>query len=133
MDHAIALLSGAQDAASHFALVASPNIPDPGNGSAPPGVGSAFESVMGWAKWICLGIAVLGIMAIGAMIAVGSRRGEGGEKVGALGWALAGVCIIAGAVSLVGFLVTAGEEEEAASGASLERSPVAVEQVYING
>lgn len=103
MDQALALLSAAQDSASHVILAAG-NVPNPGGGSAPPGVGDKFQEVMGWAKWVCLGVAVLGIMAIGAMMTVGSRRGEGGEKVGALGWALGGVVIIAGAFSLVGFL-----------------------------
>jgi hypothetical protein len=103
MDQAITLLSAAQDTASHVVLAAG-NVPNPGGGQAPPGVGEKFQEVMGWAKWVCLGIAVLGIMAIGAMMTVGSRRGEGGEKVGSLGWALGGVVIIAGAFSLVGFL-----------------------------
>lgn len=102
MDQAIALISAAQESASHVLLAG--NVPNPGGGQAPPGIGAKFEQVMGWAKWVCLGIAVLGIMAIGAMMTVGSRRGEGGEKVGALGWALGGVVIIAGAFSLVGFL-----------------------------
>lgn len=101
MDQAIALLSAAQDSAS---TILAGNVPDPGNGTAPPGVGTKFEQVMGWAKWVCLGIAVLGIMAIGAMMTVGSRRGEGGEKVGALGWAVGGVVVISGAFAIVGFL-----------------------------
>lgn len=81
-------------------------VPDPGAGSAPPGVGDKFVEVMGWAKWVALGIAVLGIIATGAMMTVNARRGEGGELVGRLGWAMAGVCVIAGAVSIVGFLVS---------------------------
>lgn len=105
MDQAILLLSAAQDSATHLSIGAA-TIPNPGPGEPPPGVGEKFESIMGWAKWVCLGIVVLGIMAIGAMMAVGSRRGEGGEKVGALGWALGGAVLIAGAVSLVGFLVS---------------------------
>lgn len=102
MDQAIALLSAAHDSAAHVLLAG--DVPDPGVATAPPGIGDKFEQIMGWAKWICLGVAVLGIMAIGAMMTVGSRRGEGGEKVGALGWALGGVVVIAGAFSLVGFI-----------------------------
>lgn len=103
MDQAIALLSVAQDSAAHVLLAG--NVPDPGPGMAPPGLGEKFQQIMGWAKWVCLGVTVLAIMGIGAMMAFGGmRRGEGGEKVGALGWALGGVVIIAGAFSLVGFL-----------------------------
>lgn len=131
MDQAIALLGAAQDSASQVAIVAG-NIPDPGNGSAPPGVGAAFEDIMGWAKWIALGICVLGLIFIGARMAVNSRRGEGGELLGALGMAMGGVCIIAGAVAVVGFLVTASSEP-AASAVHSETAVVAAAQVQNDG
>lgn len=132
MDQAITLLSAAQDSASQMAVLAAGNVPDPGNGSAPPGVGGAFEDIMGWAKWIALGICVLGLIFIGARMAVNSRRGEGGELLGALGMAMGGVCIIAGAVAVVGFLVTASSEEEAA-GALHSETVVAAVQVENDG
>lgn len=103
MDQAIALLSAAQDSASHVLLAG--NVPNPGGGEAPPGVGGKFQEIMGWAKWVCLGLTVLAIMGIGAVMALkGGRRGEGGELVGWLGMACAGVALIAGAFTLVGFL-----------------------------
>ena len=80
-------------------------VPDPGNGTPPPGF-EKFQQVMGWVKWLALGVAVIGIMIIGAKLAIESRRGEGGAHLGALGTAMAGVIVISGAASLVGFLVS---------------------------
>jgi len=80
------------------------DVPDPGNGSAPPGF-EKFTAVMGWVKWVALGVAVIGIIVIGAKLTIGANRGEGGQHLGALGTAMVGVIVIAGAASLVGFLV----------------------------
>lgn len=102
MDQAITLLSTAQDTASHVILAA--NVPNPGNGTAPPGVGEKFQQIMGWAKWIALGIAVLAFIVTGAKMGINQRRGEGGEVLGNLGMTSAGVCVITGAFALVGFL-----------------------------
>lgn len=82
-------------------LLALPN-PDP---EAPPGT-EGLVSVMGWARWVALGICLVGLMAIGAMMAIRQRRGEGGEQIGAVGYALGGVVLISAAFSLVSFLAT---------------------------
>lgn len=102
MDQAIALLSVAQDSASHVLLAA--NVPNPGGGEAPPGVGEKFQQIMGWAKWIALGVAVLAFIVAGAKMGINQRRGEGGEVLGTLGMISGGVCVIAGAFAIVGFL-----------------------------
>ena len=47
---------------------------------------------------------LLGLIAAGAMMAIQSRRGEGGEHVGRIGMSLAGVIVIGAAAALVGFL-----------------------------
>lgn len=75
-------------------------VPNPGAGTAPPGSGG-FISIMGWAKWIALGLCVIGLIIAGAIMAVSHRRGEGGEHGARIGYALAGVAVIAGAFSLV--------------------------------
>lgn len=72
-------------------------VPDPGGGQAPPG-SEGFTEILGWAAWIALGVCVLGVMIAGAAMAVGSRRGEGGEHMSRLGWVL-GACIIIGSAS----------------------------------
>lgn len=71
----------------------------------PPGT-EGFNSIMGWAKWVALAICILGLFAAGALMAIQSRRGEGGEHVGKIGMALGGVIVISAAASLVGFLVS---------------------------
>ena len=72
----------------------------------PPGMGG-FMTIMGWAKWVALAICVLGLIAAGAMMSFNSRRGEGGEHVGRIGMALAGVIVISAAGALVGFVAGA--------------------------
>lgn len=71
----------------------------------PPGT-QGFQTIMGWAKWVALAICVLGLIGAGAMMAIQSRRGEGGEHVGMVGRVLAGVIVVSAAGSLVGFLAT---------------------------
>ncbi|MGW9114523.1 hypothetical protein [Microbacterium sp. NPDC055683] len=84
-------------------IAATPmQLPDPGP-VQPPGT-SGFVSIMGWGKWVALAVCILGIFAGGAMMAIQSRRGEGGEHVGKIGMALAGVIVISAAAALVGFL-----------------------------
>lgn len=80
-------------------------VPDPAP-VQPPGT-EGFTALMGWAKWVALAVCILGLIAAGALMAVQSRRGEGGEHVGKIGMALGGVIVISAAASLVGFLMNA--------------------------
>jgi len=79
-------------------------VPNPGDGTAPPGFGK-FNDIMGWAKWIALGILVIALMAAGVRLAVAGRTGDGGEHVTQIGRALGGVIIVSAAFALVTFLV----------------------------
>lgn len=79
-------------------------VPNPGDGSAPPGFGK-FNDIMGWVKWIALGILVMALMAAGVRLAVAGRTGDGGEHVAGIGRALGGVIIVSAAFALVSFLV----------------------------
>jgi len=91
----------------HLAEAAAPHlsaVPDPGDGTMPPGF-AALQTVMGWAKWVALGVAVLGLILLGASMTISARRGEGGEIGGWLGRLLIGVIIIGAAFTIVGFLV----------------------------
>lgn len=92
----------------HSGLITATNflmsLPDP-DAIQPPGT-EGFTSLMGWAKWVALAVCILGLFAAGALMAVQSRRGEGGEHVGKIGMALAGVIVISAAAALVGFLVS---------------------------
>jgi len=39
-------------------------------------------------------------------MAIGNRRGEGGEHASSIGWVLGGVLVVSAAFGLVGFLAT---------------------------
>ena len=91
-------------AATDFVALVPLQVPDP-NPVQPPGT-EGFTSIMGWAKWVALAVCVLGLIAAGALMAIQSRRGEGGEHVGRIGMALGGVIVISAAGALVGFLVS---------------------------
>ncbi|WP_156475771.1 hypothetical protein [Pseudoclavibacter helvolus] len=87
----------------YAATVAPLGIPD-SPPIQPPGT-EGVTTIMGWVKWVGLAVCVLGLIAAGTMMAINSRRGEGGEHAGKIGMALGGVIIISAAASLIGFLV----------------------------
>lgn len=72
-------------------------------GSKPPGAENLLK-VVDWVRWIAFTVCILGILIAGAMMAVGQRRGEGGEHAARLGWVLAACIVIASATLLVGAL-----------------------------
>lgn len=82
----------------------APVVPNPPP-AAPPG-SEKFVQIMGWAKWVALAVAVLGLIAAGAMMTISSRRGEGSEHAGRIGGVLAGVIVIGAAGAIVGFIAT---------------------------
>ena len=75
-------------------------VPDPGAGSMPPGF-EKFTAVLGWVKWLSLGILVIAVMIAGVRMAFGAGRGDGGEHASRIGWVLGGVIVVSGAVSIV--------------------------------
>ncbi|WP_221739777.1 hypothetical protein [Arachnia propionica] len=79
-------------------------VPDPGDGSTPPGF-EKFTDVLGWVKWVSLGILVMALIIAGVRMAFGAGRGEGGEHASRIGWVLGGVMIVSGAVSIISFFV----------------------------
>ena len=54
-------------------------VPDPGGGSPPPGFEN-FVTIMGWGKWVALGVLVMALIFAGVRMGIGNRRGEGGEQ-----------------------------------------------------
>jgi hypothetical protein len=72
----------------------------------PPGF-EAFTTTMGWAKWVGLGVAVVGLIILGVTMTVSARRGEGGAIGGWLGRLLLGVIIVSASFTLVSFLMGA--------------------------
>ena len=77
---------------------------DPQRGLAPPG-SDGITTVVSWGAWIALAFCVLGVIITGGMMAVQSRRGEGGEHMGRLAFALGGAIIVGSASALVGTFV----------------------------
>lgn len=66
----------------------------------PPGM-DKLRGVINWVKIIAYLICGLGIIIAGAMMAIGQRRGEGGEHAARLGWVLAACIIIGSATAIV--------------------------------
>lgn len=89
--------------AADLAVVVPTQIPDPAP-IQPPGMES-FSTALGWIKWIGFALAGVGIIFVAIRMFFSSRRGEGGEHVGSLGWILAGVILIGGGASLVSALM----------------------------
>lgn len=79
-------------------------VPDPGDGVAPP-FAEKFLVVLRWAKWVGLGLVVLGVIGAGVAMAIGgARHGDGSQHMAKLGWCAAGAVAIGGAVGMVGLL-----------------------------
>lgn len=73
-------------------------------GTRPPGA-DGVDTVIDWVTWIAFSICVLGVIIAGAMMAIGQRRGEGGEHAARLGWVLAACIVIGAAMPLVNALL----------------------------
>ena len=79
-------------------------VPDPGTGSQPPGF-DMFSTVMGWGKWMALGILVLSLILAGVKLGLAQRRGDdASDDVAGIGKALIGVILVSAAFTLVSFL-----------------------------
>ncbi len=95
----------ATDAAAELLTLVAFQLPNP-DAIQPPGT-DGINTLMGWGKWVALAVCILGLFSAGALMAVQSRRGEGGEHVGKIGMSLGGVIVIAAAAAMVGFLAGA--------------------------
>ena len=71
---------------------------------APPSADS-FTTILSYLTYVGLVVAVLSMVAMGVLVAVRSRRGDGIRNVGGLGLILLSVMLISGASALVGALL----------------------------
>jgi type IV secretory pathway VirB2 component (pilin) len=71
----------------------------------PEEVTGKVDTVVSWVTTIAIAVCVLGVIVAGAMMAIGQRRGEGGEHAARLGWVLAGCIVIGTASALVNTIV----------------------------
>lgn len=94
--------------------VGTPNLTATGAGSSAISPGSSAPKsgdltlVLGYVTWISLAVAIVSLMALGAVLATRMRRGEGAAAVGKLGLILAAVVLISGASALVSGLMPSG-------------------------
>lgn len=61
---------------------------------------NVLETMKVWLGIIAGALAVVGLMMIGIGLFFKHRRGDGGEALGALGWWIAGVLLVAGASAI---------------------------------
>ncbi len=91
-------------ALNDLAMQVPVEVPNPGGGEAPPG-SQGLVTLLRWVFYIASGICVLGVIAAGAGMAVSVQRGDSGQHVAKLGWALGGAIVIGVASALVGALI----------------------------
>jgi hypothetical protein len=75
---------------------------------APPGLGDAWNRIVGVGKWIALGVCVLGLLLIGGKMAFDARRGETTEEISSLIKVMLAVTLVSGGVTLIGFITGSG-------------------------
>lgn len=81
------------------------DFPEPSGGNNMPGA-DKVSAILGVIKFYALGVGVAGIIIAGARMAISHGRGDGAAHIGTLGWAVAGIAVVAMAVSIVGFVVS---------------------------
>ncbi|MEU1121958.1 MULTISPECIES: hypothetical protein [unclassified Streptomyces] len=96
------LLTQALDTAHHITQA----VPDPskGGGLEPPGA-KKFTTVLRWTFWVVSAVCVLGILGVGAQLALAWNRGEGTEAGKGLGKVMLACVLIGSASGLVGALI----------------------------
>lgn len=82
--------------------------------AAPPGSDS-FTTILSYVTYIGLSLAVLSLIALGVLVAIRSRRGDGMRNLGSLGIVFIAAMLISGASALVGGLLGATAPEGSSS------------------
>lgn len=79
------------------------NVPDPAPAS-PPGLSGTVSTLLAWWKWGALIAGLFGLVACGAMMAIGRRNRSSLAADGAAGipWVLAGLTLVALSSGIVG-------------------------------
>jgi hypothetical protein len=80
------------------------NLPNPGAGTAPPGVGAPVGTIVSWVAWIIFAIAILGLFFTAFKMMTAHHRGEGGQQTAGLLYVLGGTIVAAAASSIIGVL-----------------------------
>ena len=88
-------------------LINANTLPDSGP-LAPPGIGDAWNRMVGVGKWIALGICVLGLLVVGGKMAFDSSRGETTQEISGIIKIVLAVALISGGASLLTFISGGG-------------------------
>ena len=104
MSNTLMVLDALNTAATHVQHVVALTVPD-GDPQAPDGWSGKFGRIIGIAKWILLPLAVLALIATGAMLFRNNRH-EGGEIQERLIKIGFGLFLGLGAASVVSFIVS---------------------------
>jgi hypothetical protein len=93
-------------AAYSLAAIIYADMPGGGGAIAPPGIADKLNTLLGWASYLGFGMCVIGLTASGGLLAVSHRRGQSGEHVAGIGYAIAGSIIIGAAATLIKVFAT---------------------------
>jgi hypothetical protein len=85
---------------SRIAVQLIADVPDPGQGKAPPG-SAKLLLLLQWVAYVGYAVCVMGVIVAAAGMAVQHRHGTAGENGSRLGWVLAGALLIGAAAALV--------------------------------
>lgn len=75
---------------------------------SPPGIGQAWNNMVGVGKWIALGVCVLGLLVVGGKMAFDARSGETTQEISGVIKIVLAVAIISGGASLLTFIASGG-------------------------
>ena len=108
-----------------WVYIGTPNLTGGGTtvDASTPGTFSApILTILSYITWIGLAIAVISAIALGAMVALKMRRGEGMQAVGKFGLIMGGVILVSGASSLVAGILPSGPAQAGGTVAFLQGS-----------
>jgi hypothetical protein len=75
-----------------------------GEGVPPPGA-EGIVTIVQWVAWVVLAVCVVGVLLVGARMAVAHRRGEGAGYATELGFVLGAAVLVSSASALIAALV----------------------------
>lgn len=80
------------------------DVPNPGGGEAPPGVGDKVVTILKWVAYLATAACVGGVLVTAAKMALAHRRGDD-TNLSQLGWVFAACILIGSASTVVGALI----------------------------
>lgn len=88
-------------ASAHTALLRAGLAPADSGPVEPPGVATKTNTIIGWAKWGCFAVCILGLVFVAAKLAISNKRGEGEDHAKSLAAVMAGAILCGAAGALI--------------------------------